>query len=332
MLEEAFDADDIAPFAAQLRHAIEQEAAQTEALDMLLNRLRRRFKAPVIDPDGFADWLAPLMLVALLAGMSDVQQEARGGGADAANAAMAPGSVAASPPLAVAAAPITFEGQVFVRPEEAIEWFRAKGIVTPDEFYALDSAARARAFSISGLTDQYALDTVHDSIGKGIAEGDTTTGWLNRLDETFENADLSTEGIKLHHWRLVFEQNATAALNAGRYVQMQRVADSRPYWQAFNPNPVTEICIEIAGKTFRADDPIWGSHYPPNHFGCKTMVVTLDQDELEAEGLDVSTGGDVGEPVPESFAFDPAEAFFLNKGPAGLAPMPEGQAALEALS
>ena len=42
------------------------------------------------------------------------------------------------------------------------------------------------------------------------------------------------------------------------------------------------------GKVFRADDPVWKTHYPPTGFGCRCFVMALTAEDMEKAGLTVS--------------------------------------------
>lgn len=283
------------------------------------------FKAGVIDRETYVAWLAPFLLAAVLAGIWSVQQEA-GSGEPAAFSARLVAVDDDDLPAPDGSYPIS--QAFFLEPAEAVAWFREKGVVSYEEFQALDAAAKARAFSVAKLSDDYSMQVVDDSIAEALATGQTKNGWLTQLEETFAKAGLTLEGGS-SYWGLVFDQNATLALQGGRYVQMMRVAEARPYWLYWNPSPVTELCQAMAGRVFRYDDPAIQKLFPPNHFKCKSQFITLDDDELRASGIrEISTGGGLP-PVPEGFAYDPADAFFRNAGVPGLAPTPEGAAAAE---
>jgi len=261
-----------------------------------------------------ADWLGPLMAAAVLGGMWQGQAEA-------------------APALVANVAEPAIQGGFFVRPHDALAWFKEKRIVTPEQFYALDSASRARAFSVGALSDEYAIGLVQDEIHEAIEQGLPASQWLTKLEERFASAGLGNLPQSDVYWRLVYDTNATMALSAGRYIQQMQVRQERPYWLFWNPDPVTPECQAMEGKVFRADDPIWRTHYPPLHFRCKSMVLTLDADEVAAEGLEVqdtSAGHSIPPPAP-GFEFNPADAFFLNKGAAGMPATAEGKAAVQLL-
>ncbi len=284
----------------------------------MLKAIQTRFEKGVLGP-AFVAWLAPLMLAGVLGGM-----------AEEAGVAQPPAAVVAT---AIVGAP-GIEAAFFVKPREAIEWFRNRNIVSPEEFKLLDATAKARAFSVAGLTDIFALSLAEETIADGLYEGLPTSQWLTALEERFASAGLGTDTLTNSHWRLVYEQNEVLALGAGRTIQQERVKDVRPFGYYYNPNPKTAVCSALAGKVFRLSDPGWRVYLPPNHFGCKSLRLTMNADEVAARGLEVTSFDAIPNlpPVQEGFAFDAVAAFFLNRGPAGMTPSAEGQAALEQLT
>ena len=78
---------------------------------------------------------------------------------------------------------------------------------------------------------------------------------------------------------------------AGRYQQARADTDDRPYWMldVVEDNATSDICgdldDEIGGKAIDADDPVWLTAYPPNHFRCRSQVITLTADQAREMGI-----------------------------------------------
>ena len=112
------------------------------------------------------------------------------------------------------------------------------------------------------------------------------------------------------HLETVFRTNTSNALSVGRYQQSRDpiILSMRPYWQfrTVGDDRVTEICAPLNGLVFEAEDAFWATHYPPNHFNCRSTVVTLSERQVEARGLDVqrATPSDAPRPAP-GFATNP---------------------------
>lgn len=37
----------------------------------------------------------------------------------------------------------------------------------------------------------------------------------------------------------------------------------------------TEICEELDGSTWKADNPVWDTHTPPNHYNCRSVLIPV---------------------------------------------------------
>ncbi len=67
-------------------------------------------------------------------------------------------------------------------------------------------------------------------------------------------------------------------------------------------NRTSEICDALDGTVRPADDPFWGSHTPPLHFNCRSILTPLSDEEAEEEGV---TGNDPGVEPDEGFGHQP---------------------------
>jgi SPP1 gp7 family putative phage head morphogenesis protein len=68
--------------------------------------------------------------------------------------------------------------------------------------------------------------------------------------------------------------------------------DNRPYWQwvAVVDPSTRPTHIELDGKVFRYDDPIWAKYWPPTDKLCRCRVRALSERDMEKRGLIVSDG------------------------------------------
>ncbi len=127
---------------------------------------------------------------------------------------------------------------------------------------------------------------------------------------------------------------------------MKQIAERRPYWQyvATLDEATRPSHAALNGVIKRHDDPFWSKFYPPWDFGCRCQVVSISADDMDAEGLEITPDAQIaaryGQLAPgagafpqprEGFGFDPAKAFFLNEGPAGMEATEEGKTAYKVL-
>ena len=87
-------------------------------------------------------------------------------------------------------------------------------------------------------------------------------------------------------------------------------AKSAPYWQyvAVMDVRTRPSHAELNGKVFRADDPFWKTHYPPNGYNCRCRVRALTEEQVQSMGLRVSSGSDFKNINPDpGFETNPAD-------------------------
>ena len=243
--------------------------------------------------------LGSLLLASLLSGVAD--------------AAEAPGEglVEGRRSLVACASP-TVELSFDLAPDAAVEWFLSRQIVTPAEYLELDDAARANAFTASRLADRHVLDELFIRLDSAIQQGQTQNDWLTGVEEMLDRMGVAQDP---HYLRLIYNQNIATAYSAGRWQQMQSVAEQRPYWQYHSTGDGNERPEHRAfnGIVRRADDTFWERYYPPWDYNCRCWVTTYDDEELAEAGLEVSTASEAGMPVPNEGFGNPA-AFFAQQG------------------
>ncbi|MFH2012509.1 MAG: phage minor head protein [Pseudomonadota bacterium] len=153
---------------------------------------------------------------------------------------------------------------------EAIDFFKKRTVMTPSEFETVtagaNNAAKARAFTISGVARMDVLNDVYNSIEKAIANGETFGDFRNRIDDIMVNR--GWEGLTPHHLDNIFRTNIQTSYMAGRHEQMKRISKRRPFWQydAVNDSRTRPTHAEMDGKVYPHDHPFWKTWYPPNGY------------------------------------------------------------------
>ena len=171
-----------------------------------------------------------------------------------------------------------------VDPDEAIDFWRSRAKLTSDDAEALGDDARHRAFYVSGLARHDLVQLVSDGIEEALKSGETLADFKKRILEAIQ-----AQGWHDYRVENIFRTNVQTAYAAGRYVKMQAVKDSRPYWQyiAIMDSRVRPSHAVMHGKVYPADHAFWSTNYPPNGFRCRCGVRTLSERQLKRQGLTV---------------------------------------------
>jgi len=170
---------------------------------------------------------------------------------------------------------------------EAQAFWADKKIVTRKEFDALSERARARAFTVTGLSAQDQLADVHAAMARAMEGGETLADFQGRIADIIEQQGWTGQRA----WRVdnIFRTNLQSAYQAGRYVQMQRAAKTRPYWRyvAVQDSRTRPSHSALHGLVYPADHDFWSRFYPPNGFRCRCSVQTLSAKQVEERGYEV---------------------------------------------
>ncbi len=187
-------------------------------------------------------------------------------------------------------------------PKEAMAFWDGKVSLTKNEWSALTDEQKARAFVVAGLAKGDLLDAVRTSLGDVLKDGQTFEGWKTGV------AAQGLAGLGFSDVRLetIFRTNLQSAYQAGRYAQMQRVAQDRPYWRytAVNDSRTRPTHRGMHGLVYPVDHPFWDTYYPPNGYRCRCSVQSLSADQVKARGYEVRTA------IPEMVQYkDPTTGF-----------------------
>jgi len=187
-------------------------------------------------------------------------------------------------------------------PKEAMSFWADKVPVTKSEWNALTDEQKARAFVVAGLAKGDLLDAVQTSLGEVLQGGQTFEQWK----KTTAAQGLAGLGFSPTRLETIFRTNLQSAYQAGRYAQMRRVAQDRPYWRytAVNDSRTRPTHRGMHGLVYPTDHPFWDTYYPPNGYRCRCSVQSLSADQVKARGYEIGTD------IPEMVTYkDPTTGF-----------------------
>jgi SPP1 gp7 family putative phage head morphogenesis protein len=212
-------------------------------------------------------------------------------------------------------------------PEKAVEFLREKGFEFSWSWTDVKAEAHATAFTVAKAARMDILTSIRQMVQRAIGDGLTLNefrrslevylklaGWWGRtweqdsdgrlLDKNGQPFPIDANGEALipdnatppllgspSRLRTIYQTNVQSALMAGRYAGMMQAVELRPYWQyiAVGDSHTTALCASLHLKVFPADDPFWKKFYPPNHWGCRSRVRSLSEDEIASRGLPISS-------------------------------------------
>lgn len=197
--------------------------------------------------------------------------------------------------------------------EAAAAYIRGKAVADPKNFGDLPAQLKQRAFTVAGIEQMDALRRIRDAIAK-LPEG---ASWDEAKKEIA--AEMSPyvpvkdgrPDMKAARARAEFQlrTHGFQAYAVARHQEQMATVDVLPYWkyETVGDSRVRAAHAALDGKVLRADDPWWKTHYPPWDWGCRCIVVALDEED--AQEIGISERKDMPTPQrSESFSFDPGNA------------------------
>ena len=190
-----------------------------------------------------------------------------------------------------AAAKKTLEYDFSMPYSEASEYFENLGIIDAPTFYAdLDQYA-GQAFTISFITKEQTLISVKNEISNQLGSGVVDPEKLAEVIQNFavKNGD---DPLKPFHIETIIRTNVQTAFSKGRYLEQLESPNDLWFYDAIVDGRETPLCNSLDGKAFSKNDPFWSSHYPPNHFNCRSGVASLDAETAKEFGIKIEKSGE----------------------------------------
>jgi hypothetical protein len=163
--------------------------------------------------------------------------------------------------------------------EEQIAFFRDKeGLKIPTQHWDdIKHEAHDRAFMVAGAQKADLLTDFYTAVQKAIQDGKSLQWFQQQFDAIVDKHGWSYNGPRDWRSRVIYTTNLSTSYAAGRFKQLMDpdLLSVRPYWQYIHSDSVLHprpLHVAWNGLTLRYDDAWWGTHYPPNGWGCRCRV------------------------------------------------------------
>lgn len=195
-----------------------------------------------------------------------------------------------------------------LRPEDALAFFRSKGLAPPDARFDFRDVWRnehASNFVVAKAMRTEVLETIRSALDRALEGGGTLAsfteelepelkrlGWWGRsmerdpLTGALKNVQLGSP----RRLRIIFDANMRASHAAGKWARIERVKDAFPFLryvqvQRDTKRPEHARYHELIRPV---DDPVWDRIYPPNGWRCGCTVQQLSQAMMNRRGQSVT--------------------------------------------
>lgn len=167
--------------------------------------------------------------------------------------------------------------------EEAIAYFRNRGIVDPNELSTLLRGYAQRADVARLLMLKQIQEEVRNQLEKSLTEGGTYQEFARALADGKESLGITNADPS--YLKMVFRTNIQGAYGAGRFKAITDpvVMAERPFvqYRTVGDARVRESHVVLDKTVYRSDSSEWERICPPNGIQCRCAVVTLTRDDPE---------------------------------------------------
>jgi len=186
-------------------------------------------------------------------------------------------------------------------PQEALEYFRAKGYKVGFDFRDVWQSEHATSFTVAKAMQLDVLVSIRESIDDAIANGRTFREFQDQLEPELRKKGwwgvkdvvdpktgeaLPAQLGSPRRLKTIYRANMRSARAAGQYERAQRTKRALPYFlYLLGPSEVhRQEHVKIQGTILPVDHPFWDIHYPPNGWGCKCHLRQITQREAGRRG------------------------------------------------
>ncbi len=176
--------------------------------------------------------------------------------------------------------------------KDAIEHIRGKLRIPTKRWDWLMGDVHAKAFTVAGAIKMDLVGDLHQSITSALENGTTLAEFRKDFDAIAEKHGWQYRGGRSFRTKVMFNTNLRTAHMAGRWKQVQRVKESRPFmvYKTVGDKQVRPEHSSWESTVLSVDDPWWDTHYPPNGWGCRCYVNTANARQLKRQGLTAGIG------------------------------------------
>lgn len=217
-----------------------------------------------------------------------------------------PTSVPTSGPIVTTPEGFDLAYAMTLPPEEAVAYFRQKGLRVSKNWHDILGKAHDQAFTVAGVARLDVLQTIRDAVGEAV-KGQVSfadfkknltpllkrKGWWGKaidaetgeITKTYPGTSRPVQMGSAFRLKLIYDVNLQNAFQAGRRARQIEAVETHPYWEyvAVMDSRTRPEHRVLNGRVLRYDDAFWLHFYPPNGYRCRCRVRTR-------MAMDVGTG------------------------------------------
>lgn len=172
--------------------------------------------------------------------------------------------------------------------QEAIDFFKAKLNLPTQYWDDLVGSVHSKAFTVAGAIKADLLADLREAVDQAINKGTGMGEFRKSFDDLVSKHGWDYNGQRAWRTRVIYDNNLHSAHMAGRWQQIQRLKDRRPFIQylTVGDRRVRPEHRQWDRLVLSIDDDWWNTHFPPNGWGCRCSVRSLSPRQLRRDKLE----------------------------------------------
>lgn len=167
---------------------------------------------------------------------------------------------------------------------EAVEYLKKRDVIKKVDYNKLSDKMRFRAFTASRIADGDLLKRINSELIKNVNDGKGLKDFLSLTKTDILNKVGMGAGGQGWYWENVYRTNVQTAYNTGRMMGFEEDKPLALHFVGIEDSRQTDVCHSLSNVIRPYDDPLWEKYIPPLHFGCRSTVRAIyDEDELPEE-------------------------------------------------
>lgn len=164
---------------------------------------------------------------------------------------------------------------------EAVEYLKKRDVIKKVDYNKLSDKMRFRAFTASRIADGDLLKRINSELIKNVNDGKGLKDFLSLTKTDILNKVGMGAGGQGWYWETVYRTNVQTAYNTGRMMGFEEDKPLALHFVGIEDSRQTDVCHSLSNVIRPYDDPLWEKYIPPLHFGCRSTVRAIyDEDEL----------------------------------------------------
>lgn len=167
---------------------------------------------------------------------------------------------------------------------EAVEYLKKRDVIKKVDYNKISDKMRFRAFTASRIADGDLLKRINSELIKNVNDGKGLKDFLSLTKTDILNKVGMGAGGQGWYWETVYRTNVQTAYNTGRMMGFEEDKPLALHFVGIEDSRQTDVCHSLSNVIRPYDDPLWEKYIPPLHFGCRSTVRAIyDEDELPEE-------------------------------------------------